>query len=243
MAKPLIGITPNIRPTRTRGDGHFVLSTYVRMVARAGAIPLIVPIVATREEAREVLDRLDAIVLTGGGDLDPAMYGQTTRRPELLAPPERVASDFAYAAAAEAEARPTLGICLGCQILNVAGGGTLFQHIPEDLPGAGEHEDDEDGVAPEHEIALEAGSRLRAIAGVDRAVVNSYHHQSIAEPGRGFSLAARGQDGVIEAIERPELPFHVGVQWHPERMPDAALTRRLMAALVDAARGAPSRRG
>lgn len=242
MAKPLIGITPNIKPTPDRGEGHFVYSAYVAMVARAGAIPVIVPIVATREEAREVLERLDGLVMTGGADMDPALYGGTARATDDPAPAERVKSDFAYAAAAKEMARPTLGVCLGCQVMNVADGGTLLQHIAEDLPGARRHEDD-DGVSPDHDVSIEPGTRLRAILGVDRLRVNSYHHQSVAEVGRGWRPAARGDDGVIEAIERDDLPFFVAVQWHPERMPDADATRRLMAALLAAARGAPSRRG
>lgn len=243
MAKPVIGITPNVRPTRTRGDGHFVLSTYVSMIASSGAIPLIVPIVKTREEAREVLDRVDALLLTGGGDIDPESYGQTARRPELVAPRDRVESDLAYARAAKEAAKPTLGVCLGIQIMNVAYGGTLFQHIEEDLPGAGEHEDDDNGVAPEHSIAIEPGTLLRSIAGSDHATVNSYHHQSLAQVAPGFRLAARAQDGVIEAIERTDLPFYIGVQWHPERMAGSDLTRRLVGALTDAARGAAVRQG
>lgn len=241
MAKPVIGITPNVRPTRNRGDGHFVLSTYVAMLAANGAIPVITPIVKTREEAREVLDRIDALLLTGGDDIDPESYGQTARRPDLIAPRDRLASDFAYARAAQEAAKPTLGVCLGIQIMNVAYGGTLFQHIEEDLPGAGEHEDDDQGVAPNHEIAIEPGTLLRTIAGTDRATVNSYHHQSVAQVASGFRLAARATDGVIEAMERTDLPFYLGVQWHPERMASSDLTRRLIGALADAARGAAVR--
>ena len=241
MAKPVIGITPNVRPTKKRGDAHFVLSTYVAMIAANGAIPVIVPIVKTREEAREVLDRIDALLLTGGEDIDPETYGQTARRPDLIAPKDRIASDFAYARAAQEAAKPTLGVCLGIQIMNVAYGGTLFQHIEEDLPGAGEHEDDDQGSAPDHEVAIEPDTLLRSIAGTDRATVNSYHHQSVAQVAPGFRLAARAQDGVIEAIERTDLPFYLGVQWHPERMASSDLTRRLIGALADAARGAAVR--
>ncbi len=241
MAKPVIGITPNVRPTKKRGDAHFVLSTYVAMIAANGAIPVIVPIVKTREEAREVLDRIDALLLTGGEDIDPVSYGQTARRPDLIAPRDRLKSDFAYARAAQEAAKPTLGVCLGIQIMNVAYGGTLFQHIAEDLPGAGEHEDDADGVGADHGIAIEPGTLLRSIAGTDRATVNSYHHQSVAQIAPGFRLAARADDGVIEGIERTDLPFYLGIQWHPERMASSELTRRLIGALADAARGAAVR--
>ena len=241
MAKPVIAITPNLRPTKNRGDAHFVLSTYVAMLARNGAIPIIAPIVKSREEAREVLDRIDALLLTGGEDIDPVSYGQTARRPDLIAPKDRLSSDFAYARAAHEAAKPTLGVCLGIQIMNVAYGGTLFQHIEEDLPGAGEHEDDDAGVAPDHEVAIEPGTLLHSIARVERATVNSYHHQSVAQVAPGFRLAARAPDGVIEAIERTDLPFYLGVQWHPERMASSDLTRRLIGALADAARGAAVR--
>ncbi len=125
--------------------------------------------------------------------------------------------------------------------MNVAYGGTLFQHIEEDLPGAGGHEDDDQGVAPDHEITIEPGTLLRTIAGTDRATVNSYHHQSVAQVASGFRLAARASDGVIEAMERTDLPFYLGVQWHPERMASSDMTRRLIGALADAARGAALR--
>ncbi|HYJ33149.1 MAG TPA: gamma-glutamyl-gamma-aminobutyrate hydrolase family protein [Candidatus Binatia bacterium] len=241
MAKPLIGITPNIRDTKNRGTEHVVLSQYVAMIAEAGAIPLIVPAVSTAAEAREVLARLDGLLMTGGKDIEAERYGQETRDRERLAHADRVASDFAYAAATLELERPTLGVCLGTQVMNVAGRGTLHQHLPEDLPGAAEHEDDDEGGSPDHDVVIEPGSRLRELLGVARARVNSYHHQAIASVAPGWRVGARAVDGVIEAIEREDRPFYLGVQWHPERMRGSEVTRRLAAALVDAARGAPAR--
>lgn len=238
MARPLIGITPNIRDTRNRGPEHVVLSHYVSMIAEAGAIPLIVPAVATLAEAREVLERLDGLLMTGGKDIEAERYGQATRDRDRLAHPDRIASDFAYAAATLEMDRPTLGVCLGTQVLNVAGRGTLHQHLPEDLPGSAEHEEDDEGNSPDHDVTIEPGTRLRELLGVSRARVNSFHHQAIAEVAPGWRVGARAADGVIEAIERADRPFYLGVQWHPERMRGSEITRRLAGALVDAARGA-----
>lgn len=241
MPRPLIGITPNVRDTQTtRGTEHVVLTAYVTMIEQAGALPMIVPAVKSLEEAREVLARLDGLLLTGGKDIDPREYGQTPRHPDRLATPERIASDLAYAHAAMEADLPALGVCLGIQVMNVADRGSLFQHLPEDLPGALGHEDDDAGKSPDHEIAIEPGTKLRALLGVEKATVNSYHHQSIAQVAPGWRLAARAPDGVIEAIERPDRFFCLGVQWHPERMLGSEITRRLAGALVDAARGASS---
>ena len=240
MAKPLIGISPNIRPMGKRGDAYFLLASYVDLVARRGAMPAILPLVSTLEEARETVGRFDGLVLTGGRDLDPSRYGQSARRPDLLGSPSRNASDLYYARAAQERGTPTLGICLGIQVMNVEFGGTLLQHIPEDLPGALEHEEEhEETDSPEHPVAIQAGTLLARILGTGTGVVNSFHHQSVDRVAPGFRVAARSSDGVVEAIERTDHPFYVGVQWHPERMPDSPSTQRLMGAFLDAARGAP----
>jgi putative glutamine amidotransferase len=240
MTRPLIGITPNVRPAGKKGSEHVVLTAYVTMVSQAGALPVIVPAVTNRDEAREVLARLDGLLLTGGRDIDPGLYGQSPRHPDRVATPERVASDLAYARAAIDADLPALGVCLGIQIMNVADGGTLFQHLPEDLPGSLEHEDDDEGNSPDHDAMIEPGTKLFALLGVERAHVNSYHHQAIAQVAPGWRLAARAPDGVVEAIERPDRYFCLGVQWHPERMLGSEVTRRLAGALADAARGAQS---
>jgi putative glutamine amidotransferase len=241
MAKPLIGICPNIRPTRRRGDAYFLLASYVDLVSRNGAMPAILPLASTLEEARETVGRFDGLVLTGGSDLEPSRYGQTARHPALIGHEARNASDLFYARAAQERGTPTLGICLGIQVMNVEFGGSLLQHIPEDLPGALEHEEEnEDSDAPEHAVAIEPDTRLARILGEGGGLVNSFHHQSIDHIAPGFRVAARSPDGVVEAIERIDHPFYIGIQWHPERMPDAPLTRRLMGAFLDAARGAPT---
>ncbi|MGH7681513.1 MAG: gamma-glutamyl-gamma-aminobutyrate hydrolase family protein [Candidatus Eiseniibacteriota bacterium] len=240
MAKPLIGICPSIKPRQKRGDAYFLFASYVDLVARNGGLPVILPLAATLEEAREVVGRVDGVLLTGGEDIDPARYGQAVRRPELLGVSRRNDSDAYYARATQERGTPALGICLGIQVMNVEFGGSLLQHIPEDLPGSLEHEEeDEVHDNPEHSVAIEDGTILARILGGGAAVVNSFHHQSVDHVAPGFRVAARSSDGVVEAIERGDHPFYMGVQWHPERMPDAPPTRRLVGAFLDAARGAP----
>jgi putative glutamine amidotransferase len=238
MAKSVIGITPSLRPREKRGDGMFLYVSYPDMIASAGALPVMLPFASTLEEAREITNRVDGILLTGGDDLDPARYGQIARHPEHIGPSARNDSDLLFARAAQERGTPALGICLGVQVMNVEFGGTLLQMIPEDLPGALAHEE-ENEEAPEHTVRVAPGTTLARVLGVESAVVNSFHHQSIDRVAQGFRVAAKSEDGIVEAIERTDHPFYIGVQWHPERMPSSPLTRRLVGAFLDAARGAP----
>jgi putative glutamine amidotransferase len=242
MARPLIGIAPNYRLKQKRGDSYVLDANYVKLIRESGGQPVILPLVETLEEARETVGRLDGLLLSGGGDLDPARYGQNVRRTDQLGAPARNTSDLYLARAAQERGTPTLGVCLGIQVMNVEFGGTLLQHLPEDVPGSLKHEE-EDGETLEHAVAVEPGSILARILGAASALVNSFHHQSIGKVAPGFRVAAKSPDGVIEAIERPDLPFYVGVQWHPERMLDSPVTRKLTGAFVDAGRGATVRAG
>lgn len=236
MARPLIGIAPNYALKQKRGDRYVLDANYVKLIRESGGQPVILPLVETLEEARETLSRVDGLLLSGGSDLDPARYGQGARRTDQLGAPTRNASDLMLARAAQERGTPTLGVCLGVQVMNVEFGGTLLQHLPEDLPGSLKHEEAA-GESPEHEVTVEPGTLLARILGGARAVVNSFHHQSVGRVAPGFRVAAKSPDGVIEAIERPDLPFYVGVQWHPERMLSSPVTRKLTGAFVDAARG------
>ena len=240
MPKPIIGVSPAIHHGTRRGDAYFLYANYVSMVARGGGLPFLLPLAATREEALELLDRVDGLLLTGGEDIDPALYGQASRPSTNPGSRVRIDSDLHGARAARERGKPALGVCLGIQIMNVAFGGTLLQHIPEDVPGARQHEEAESG-ATEHPVLIEPGSLLARVLGVETAVVNSYHHQAVAKPAPGFRVSARSPEGIVEAIEREDHPFYLGVQWHPERMPESAVTQRLVHAFVDAARGAGAR--
>ncbi len=236
MPKPLIGICPDLREGPPAfGQVYYLYSRYVSMVSLSGGLPVILPVVATRDEARELLERVEGLILTGGGDIDPAHYGQQARDPARLAIRGRTSSDFAYAREAKDRGMAVLGICLGIQTLNVSFGGTLLQHIPDDVPGALDHAGK---GSPDHPIRIEPNTILKRALGVESIQVNSYHHQAIGEVAPGFRIAARSPDGIIEAIERTDHPFFVGVHWHPERMLESEATRRLLRAFVDATRGA-----
>ncbi len=232
MSKPLVGICPNFKEVGGR-NGYFLHPNYAAIVSGSGALPVILPLVGNRQEARELLERVEGLMLTGGADIDPTHYGQAARHPDMVAPRERTESDFAYVREAKDRGMPVLGICLGAQTLNVAFGGTLLQHIPDDVPGALEHED-----GAEHTIRIEPGTILRGALRVESATVNSYHHQAIGDLAPGFRIAARSPDGIVEAIERTDHPFFIGVHWHPERLSASDTTRKLLRAFVDAARGA-----
>ena len=237
MPKPLIGVCPSIRHGERRGDAYFLYVAYAALVADGGGLPLLLPLAPSREEALETLDRVDGLLLTGGDDIDPALYGQEARHPDLIGSRARADSELHYARAAMERGKPTLGVCLGVQVMNVAFGGTLLQFIAEDVPGALKHEEDAD-ESPEHPVRVESGTLLARVLGVETAIVNSFHHQAVEKLAPGFRASARSPEGLVEAIEREGHPFYLGVQWHPERMRESPATRRLARAFVDAARGA-----
>jgi putative glutamine amidotransferase len=232
MSKPLIGICPNFKLVGGK-NGYFLYPNYASIVSGSGGLPVILPLVSNRQEARELLSRVEGLMLTGGADIDPTHYGQAARHPDQIAPRERTESDFAYAREAKDRGMAVLGICLGAQTLNVAFGGTLLQHIPDDVPDAVTHED-----GAEHTIRIEPGTILARTLGAQSATVNSYHHQGIGDVAPGFRVSARSPDGIIEAIERTDHPFFIGVHWHPERLSASEVTRKLLRAFVDATRGA-----
>lgn len=206
---------------------------YVRCVEAAGGLPILLP---TSDPARaaEYLDLVDGLVLIGGDDVDPRLYG-TAKRADC-GDVDRTRDDFEIALirAADRARVPTLGICRGLQVMNVALGGTLHQHIPADVPNAIAHS----VVTYEeaHPVSVSPGSRLASIFAAGHLVVNSHHHQAIADCAARWTVSARAPDGVVEGAEAKDHPFLVAVQWHPERMDGADSTRRLFQALVDSAR-------
>lgn len=213
MRRSVIGVT--------LGDGdrpgyHSMRADYVRSVERSGAIPLVLPPLGA-EHAEAVLDRLDGLLLSGGVDVDPSLYGRP-RHPKL-GRVDRKRDDFELALTREALRRdlPILAICRGQQLLNVATGGTLIQDIPSELKGAVTHDAAGRRTRRSHSVELELGSRLAEILGPGPLSVNSFHHQAIDGLGEGLAVTGRcAEDGVIEAVEMPERNFVVAVQWHPE---------------------------
>jgi putative glutamine amidotransferase len=237
VSTPIIGICAAVERVRWGPWDDFVTMTprsYVRAVQAAGGLAVLLPPDdAAAEDPDVLLDRLDALLLAGGTDVDPAAYGARPH-PELgNTVPERDRFELALAHRALERELPLLAICRGMQMLNVACGGTLVQHVPE-VVGHEEHRHTP-GQFADHEVELETGSLVARAAGADRLAVKSHHHQGVDELGE--SLVASGWadgDGLVEAIEDPGRRFVLGVLWHPEEDESS----RLIAALVEKARAA-----
>lgn len=219
MPRPIVGVSGGaLTAERQRKQ------TALRSALHAAGC---VPVLLRPEEGSAVLARVHGIVLPGGGDIDPRRYGDDPSAEVRDPDPEREEFEIVVAREAVATGLPTLGICLGLQVLTVALGGRLHQHVP-DLPGALPHEGD--GVT--HEVRLEPASRLARIVGTATLTTNSSHHQAPGELPPMFEVAGRTADGVVEAMEGPG--FTLGVGWHPETAADEP-SRRLLAAFVSAA--------
>lgn len=230
--RPLIGIGANlVRAKWGPWDRPAVLmaETYLDLMAAAGCVPVLLP---PQPGIEDVVQRLDGLLLPGGGDLDPAAYGATPHPETGRLSPPRDAAELALAGAAVRAGLPLLGICRGLQVLNVFLGGTLHQHLP-DITGHKGHEP-EPGVFGAERTRLEPGSQIAKILGTDTATVPCHHHQAIDRLGAGLAVTARAEDGVIEAVELADHPFAVAVQWHAEE--DGGRAESLFRALVDAAR-------
>ena len=214
------------------------LDDYVESIEQTGATARILDV---SESPRKVLREVDGILLTGGGDVDPVFYGQERHPANEDAEPGRDEFEIDLARRALAEDMPLLAICRGAQVLNVAAGGTLVQDIPSEVDSDLTHSVVEPKDLDCHAIRIDAGSTLAAALGPDAEAscscrVNSRHHQSVGRPGNGLTVSARAADGVVEAIEKPDARFCIGVQWHPENFWRSGEFRPLFDAFVTAAR-------
>jgi putative glutamine amidotransferase len=233
VTRPAVGITIGYS---AKSDEVFSLrDDYVRSVEKAGGLPLVFA-PGRPEDAAALLDRVDALVLSGGADVDPAQYDETPHETVTRVIPERDVFELALCREALRRDLPILAICRGHQVLNVATGGTLVQDIPSQLPGAGAHDPDTERWETAHEVLVLPGTRLREILGSAKVAVNSFHHQAVKDLGQGLVLSARAaDDGVVEGIEMPDRRFVVGVQWHPEAFWDHEPHDPLFRAFVRAA--------
>ena len=224
--RPLIAVTSWKRDMPTFWDAHSQLYTlsehYVEALRRAGAVPLVLT-QPDAEDCETIIKAVDGLLLTGGGDIDPHSYGRANEGLSRDIAPRSDATEIALIAAARQRRMPTLGICRGMQILNVALGGTMQQHvISEDGPHTPEPNDYDAIKTHGHDVTIDAGSRLGRLYGVTNRFVNSYHHQAIEDVAPPLTVVARAADGIVEAVEHDGSWDCLGVQWHPEKTMDGS---------------------
>jgi len=223
---PVVGITTYVEPARWGAwelEAALIPFAYVQAVERAGARPLLVP--PSEDAVEETLDALDGLLLSGGNDLDPETYGADTHAETNNVRPERDRAELALLEGALARDMPVLAVCRGVQVLNVARGGDLLQHLPE-VVGDEKHRA-VPGVFSEHPVRIEDDSKLGVLLG-EHAPVKSSHHQGVGTVGRGLRAVAWADDGTVEALEDPERRFALGVLWHPEAGEDMKLFEALV---------------
>lgn len=229
--RPVIGITANYmfdgsaeyRAGIGAADQSWqkLADDYVTAVERAGGLPLILPIVSGGDTAKELLERVDGVLFSGGSDVDPLLFGETSAGKTGMIVPERNRQEiFMLRHLLEHTRKPILGICRGIQLMNAALGGTLIQHIPDG--GFSSHSlSMYPRQSPSHYVSIEPDSLLYRITGQSTLAVNSFHHMAVKQCAPCLTVTARSGDGVIEAVELAENPdgrFFLGVQWHPEMM-------------------------
>lgn len=226
MGKPVVGITTYVTQAQFGAwdaAAALVPVDYVRAVERAGGRPLLVP--PSDDAVDETLDVLDGLIFSGGSDLDPELYGQDPHPETRGVVPERDRAELALLSAALERDMPVLAICRGSQVLNVAAGGDLVQHLPDEV-GHSRHRETP-GEFAEHDVGLEQGTRLAELLG-DHAPVKSHHHQGFGRLGGGLRVSAHADDGAVEAVEDPSRRFALGVLWHPEAGEDLKLFEALV---------------
>jgi putative glutamine amidotransferase len=234
--RPLIGLTASIMDLPWAGalrlPAAIGWSSYTRAVDAAGGVPVV--LVPDGDGVDETLAALHGLVLPGGADLDPALYGEVEVHPTVYGVNgDRDRFEIALTRAALARDLPVLAICRGVQVLNVALGGTLYQDVPDQHPARAEHRQPGPAAEPHHAVRVEPGSCLALAYGAERVAANSFHHQGIRVVAPGLRAVGWSPDGLIEGLESLDHAFVVGVQWHPEVMVEAHPEhRRLFAAFV-----------
>ncbi len=237
MSLPAIGVTLDSEQPGgySKLPWYALRQNYCEAVVRAGGLPVLLP--HEPEQAGAYLDRLDGLVITGGAfDVDPGLFGATTRHATVTTKDRRTAFEIGVTRGALDRDMPVLGICGGQQLLNVILGGTLIQHIPDEVGGALAHEQPNPRTEAGHTVTVTPGTLLHRICGTGPLAVNSAHHQAAKSVGPGVVVDALAEDGVIEGIEHPGRRFCLGVQWHPEYAISAGDTK-IFDAFIAACRG------
>jgi putative glutamine amidotransferase len=209
---PLIGITSDLQEINDK-QAYFVYRAYADAVGKYNGIPVLITYTGN---AKVIVDRLDGLVITGGGfDIPPAMYGEQAIMP-LKTIRERTALESSLYVESLKKGIPVLGVCGGMQLINVIAGGSLYQDIKKQAPGNPDHFIDHSKGS--HGVTVKPNTFLHGIIGKNRTTINTSHHQAVKEPGKDIIVSAKAGDGIIEAIEHGDFPNVLGVQWHPERM-------------------------
>ena len=238
MAQPVIGLTLDHEPpggySKTQ-PWYALRENYCAAVAAAGGLPVLLPHEPAR--AGDYLALLDGLIVTGGAfDVDPKLFGAKTRHESVSTKDRRTEFELAVCRGALKSDKPVLGICGGEQLMNVALGGTLIQHIPDEVKGALAHEQPNPRTQPGHSVKIAKDTLLHRITGALALEVNSAHHQAVKEVAPGLVVDAVAPDGVIEGIEDPKRRFCLGVQWHPEYLLSEG-DKRIFSAFIAASRG------
>jgi putative glutamine amidotransferase len=235
--EPLVGVTTSITVGQSP-ERAYVNSAYLEAVQQAGGVPVLLPPQLSKASLERLVRGLDAVLLTGGGDMDPASFGETPHPTLYDVAPSRDALETSVTHMALEKNTPLLAICRGIQVLNVALGGTLYQDVGTEPGTAIQHSQKEARDQATHKVTVAPGSRLAKVLGTDDVEVNSFHHQVIKALGRGLKPVAWAPDKLVEGVELDDdSRFVVGVQWHPEHLVGGSESaRRLFASLIAAAR-------
>jgi putative glutamine amidotransferase len=241
--RPLIGINCDLRlPTKGNVPFSALLAGYYDAILASGGLPIMLPPLTKTDDLNPILDKIDGLVLCGGGDdMNPSRQNQPFHQSVRVMPERREAADRLLCKLAEARRIPTLAIGLGMQEMNVVHGGSLYVHLPEEMPKCIPHRDQHGGVH-RHVVVMEPGTKMEEIYGQGEILVNSYHHQGVRKLAPMFRPSAFAPDGVLEAYEYHELGewWMIGVQWHPENEGQITLDTQLLESFVGAA-GQPTR--
>lgn len=234
--QPLIGITGGLTRNKSGALVCEVGQAYITAIQKAGAVPMMIPVGLNKNSLTALLDRVDGLLFTGGGDIDPQRFNGEPHPKVYGISPERDALEFVLIEKALASGKPLLAICRGIQVLNTARGGGLYTHIQDQVEQSLKHDwfpkFPRDKLA--HTVSLICNSRLQGIFGETDIQVNSLHHQGISRVGQGLKATAFAPDGLVEGLEVEGADFALGVQWHPECLPEDAGMQKLFTAFVSA---------
>ena len=215
--RPVIGITLD----SSENEGHYESPcSYASSVEKAGGLPFLLPYMTSLDLIPQFVDHLDGVLFSGGDDLDPASFGEARHPKAIPIDPARQRFEEALLAEVERRRLPTLGICLGSQLMNVHRGGSLIQFLPDDPRHDALEHRKVGAELKRHPVRVELHSRLGRAIGQEEVSVNTYHKQAVRKIGKGLRIIATAPDGVIEAFEDPSFPLFAAVQWHPERLSD-----------------------